>query len=102
VKRAEEEERGWSIVVCSSYRRKRWRNEGGAAAKLWVAKRQRWSWSGRHRRSLGADVQTVRLTSGPTRFQFFSYLSKTDSNFKIEMDALYCSRNSQFLYEDSL
>jgi hypothetical protein len=60
---------------------------GGAVAKPWVAKRRRQPQSGCHRYSLGADVQTVRLTSGSTRFQVFLNLSKTGPTYKIEKDA---------------
>jgi hypothetical protein len=51
---------------------------------------------------LGVSIQTVRLASGPTRFHFPPNLSKTGSTCKIKMDALSCSKNSQFLHEDRL
>jgi hypothetical protein len=52
--------------------------------------------------SLGLAAQTVRLTGGPHTVCFFSRLTKIGSNFKIKMNALNCSKNSQDLHEARL
>jgi hypothetical protein len=71
---------------------------GGDGEAMGTAKGQ-WPWSECRRRGWAS---LLRLASGPTRFHFPPNLSKTGSTCKIKMDALSCSKNSQFLHEDRL
>jgi hypothetical protein len=41
-------------------------------------------------------VQTGRMTGGPNSFDIFHELSKPAQTWKLKMDALCCSKNSQF------
>jgi hypothetical protein len=46
----------------------------------------------------GTIVRTVWLTSGAHTVSYFPELSKPAQTWKLEMDALPCSKNSQFLH----
>jgi hypothetical protein len=54
---------------------------------------------GHRRRSLGADVRTVRLTSGPHMiFYFFQFIQNRLNFEKVKMGALSSSKYSQFFH----
>jgi hypothetical protein len=47
-------------------------------------------------------VRTGRLTGGPIGFDIFLELSKPAQTWKLKMDALRCSKNSQVLHASIL
>jgi hypothetical protein len=88
---------------CSFY--SRWRRLANGGARLWVARAvavvKPWAAEWRQPRSEcgwhgGAVVQTVWLTSGAHAVSYFPELSKLAQTLKLKMDALPCSKNSQF------
>jgi hypothetical protein len=62
-----------------------WRNGSGRGLE----------WSARSERGRSM-VQTGRMTGGPNGFDIFRELSKPAQTWKLKMDALCCSKNSQF------
>jgi hypothetical protein len=54
-----------------------------------------WSARSKHGRSV---VRTGQLTGGPIGFDIFLKLSKPTQTWKLNMDALLCSKNAQILH----
>jgi hypothetical protein len=67
-----------------------------AVVKPWVV--EQWRPRSKHVWHSGAIVRTVWLMSGAHAVLYFSKLSKLPQMWKLKMDALPHSKNSQFLH----
>jgi hypothetical protein len=100
---------GWVPFIAGrggGRRAARWRNRGrrNGDKKLWVRQVggiHGLEWSARSERGWSV-VRTGRLTGGPSGFNIFLKLSKLTQAWKIKMDALHRSNNSQIFHATRL